>query len=539
MSLRLRRWGALNRNGLLFFKEMSREDVWGAQPEHVFAARGAVPAAQVGVDRGAGAPVVPPLDPALQASRDTVVERFEAWESIPGLRLRRRTRVGNLTVDWLDGALWVAGIDGQWFSNPYHWFSKIGALFDALRSNATYAFGDHPDDGFPQFSRAGAFGSRSSTVAHPQRGDFGGTADAVVGPASAAAAAAGRRGRAAPAADDEAAEAGRLHNPHNRLQWLVGSQWVLPPMDVLLFVGDGAYPLESRAELKDWFRSTLDLAVQPHTNYFFNDALQQLSPTHLVCSTQGVIPGAKNKLFTGRADAAVFRQYAYQVAGLPARGVLPHPRYPPRMITVLDRKGMNGRGIFNRELLIELVAATGVPYRLVSTMGSMSFAEQVELMSSTGVLIAPHGAALANIMFLPAHAVVLELFPFLMKKNTYRYLANLLDLHYYPVYCWDLLPRNLTQFYGVALMNEEYFWNNCVATNISSYDALNYHACNAASKNYPIVVSAPSIRAALNDAVDTIGAFSQKNPAWKEEFEARGYAKPEPPPWVTKEKKGH
>jgi hypothetical protein len=108
MSLRLRRWGAINRNGLLLFKEMAKEDLWGAQPEHVFAARGAVPAAQVGADRGAGAPVVPPLDPALQASRDTVVERFEAWESLPGLRMRRRTRVGNVTVDWLDGALWIA-----------------------------------------------------------------------------------------------------------------------------------------------------------------------------------------------------------------------------------------------------------------------------------------------------------------------------------------------------------------------------------------------------------------------------------------------
>jgi hypothetical protein len=97
----------------------------------------------------------------------------------------------------------------------------------------------------------------------------------------------------------------------------------------------------------------------------------------------------------------------------------------------------------------------------------------------------------------------------------------------------------MTQFYGVALMNEEYFWNNCIAVNISSYDALNHHACNAASKNYPIVVNAPIIRAALADAVDTIGAFSQKNVAWKEEFDARGYAKPEPPAWVTKDRKGH
>ena len=160
-------------------------------------------------------------------------------------------------------------------------------------------------------------------------------------------------------------------------------------------------------------------------------------------------------------------------------------------------------------------------------------------MSRTGIPIAPNGSALSNSRFRPAHAVVIELFPLLMEKNTYRSLANLLDLHYYPVYSWEQLPRNLTQFYGVALMNEEYFWNNCIAVNISSYDALNYHACNAASKNYPIVVSAPQINAALADAIDTIGAFSLKNDRWRDEFEAKGYAMPEKPEWVTAEKKGH
>jgi hypothetical protein len=43
---------------------------------------------------------------------------------------------------------------------------------------------------------------------------------------------------------------------------------------------------------------------------------------------------------------------------------------------------------------------------------------------------------------------------YLMKKNTYRYLSNLVDLHYYPIYSWSLLPINMTQYYGVELMNE-------------------------------------------------------------------------------------
>jgi hypothetical protein len=131
------------------------------------------------------------------------------------------------------------------------------------------------------------------------------------------------------------------------------------------------------------------------------------------------------------------------------------------------------------------------------------------------------------------------MFPHLMKKNTYRYVANLFDLHYFPFYSWTLLPTNLTQFYGVALMNEMYFWENCVARNITSYDALNYHACNAASKNYPIVVDEKEISAILRNAVDTIGAYSRKNPQWEAEFVKNGYEEPVAPSWITTKRTGY
>ena len=40
-------------------------------------------------------------------------------------------------------------------------------------------------------------------------------------------------------------------------------------------------------------------------------------------------------------------------------------------------------------------------------------------MAGTGILIAAHGAALVNAMFLPQHAVVIEMFPYYLKKMTY------------------------------------------------------------------------------------------------------------------------
>lgn len=53
-----------------------------------------------------------------------------------------------------------------------------------------------------------------------------------------------------------------------------------------------------------------------------------------------------------------------------------------------------------------------------------------------------------------------------------------------------------------------------VVTNISSYEALTEHACNAMSKNYPIIVPFPAFHHVLRDALDAIGAFSLTNDAW-------------------------
>ena len=119
----------------------------------------------------------------------------------------------------------------------------------------------------------------------------------------------------------------------------------------------------------------------------------------------------------------------------------------------------------------------------------------------------------------------------MLKKNTYRHLASLADLSYFPVYSWELLPPALnTTFYGVALMQEKYYWDNCVKTNITSYEALMEHACNAMSKNYPIVVPFPQFHMTMKDAIDTIGAFSLQNPEWAKIADKEGIPVPSPPP---------
>lgn len=369
----------------------------------------------------------------------------------------------------------------------------MGTFLDAQLSNRSGAFGAHPNDGFIHHQKAHEVASRQSISMEPPT--------------------------------------------KNPTSWRVGPQWDLPAIDYAIFAGDGSLEIESASALRDWYGSVLRLAVQPHTKTYFADLLTRLDDEHLICMPrQTGMSSVKNKWYTGRMDGWLLRQYAYMSAGLPEKGIMAHPKYPPRKITILDRKNLNGRSIYNRDEVIDAVRETGLPFEVVPSMHSLSFKQQVELMSGTGIVIAPHGAALANSMFLPAHGAMIELFPYLMKKNTYRHLAAMADLHYFPVYSWELLPHNLTGSYGVQLMNERYFFDACIATNISSYEALNVHACNAASKNYPSFVPITVFKEVLRDAIDSIGAFSLLNPAWKAVAETEG-VKVTPAPVAKKEDK--
>ena len=117
---------------------------------------------------------------------------------------------------------------------------------------------------------------------------------------------------------------------------------------------------------------------------------------------------------------AVLRAFALPLTAVRQAGV------PPR-VTILTRadtatgagargKGRGkGRGRGRNRVLQEpqkLVAALeGACAAKVSAVGlaSLSFAQQLELMQRTDVLVGPHGAGLTHILHLPPHAAVVEL----------------------------------------------------------------------------------------------------------------------------------
>ncbi|KAL3143022.1 hypothetical protein ABBQ38_003301 [Trebouxia sp. C0009 RCD-2024] len=108
-----------------------------------------------------------------------------------------------------------------------------------------------------------------------------------------------------------------------------------------------------------------------------------------------------------------FREAAYKEAGL----TRPSPWAlggAPRTITLLS--AVLGEMVMNRDELLnsleDIAEAFDMRVRPYSATSAAGFASYVSAMSKTGVLVARHGPMLANALFLPPGAVVLELLPY-------------------------------------------------------------------------------------------------------------------------------
>lgn len=522
LDLTNRYLGPLNRRDVLV-RPLGREDVWPAAEE-----------GWAGVEAAAAAAGAPAAHPGA-----------------PGVRFLARnvpSSSGRVTVDWLpaDQSLWLVPSATQVNVNPFFWMaSGVAPLFGAQRANASLCgTGGHSlpcldpheapidaravmdsrrtlaEQAAGQGSARASDGRARSWGAHPLDGW-------MHAPARGWLYAGQSRTSWRSSTLSDTGHDSRSSVSANTVRWVVGPQWgPLPSQDLVLFLGWGGVQTDSRAKLGSWFEGTLALGAQRHSQVFFNDLRSAYNATHLLCARRGAVTGSKPRIFSSHADAWMWRQYAYMATGLTAKGVLTQSIYPPRRITVIERKGQTGRGLFNLPEVMELVRATGLPVEVVPRMDYLTFAQQVELMSGTGILIAPHGAALMNSMFLPAHAVVIELFPPLLKNGVFERLAGTMGLLYYSVHARTVLPPNMTHMMGPAFMASPEFAKECISTNISSTDAFLTRWCNQASKTHPIVVPLRVLRRHLDDAVDAIGAYSLLNPVWKAEAEKLGL----PPP---------
>jgi capsular polysaccharide biosynthesis protein len=86
----------------------------------------------------------------------------------------------------------------------------------------------------------------------------------------------------------------------------------------------------------------------------------------------------------------------------------PDDRVPGRSIYVTRGSGSNNRRVTNEPQLVGMLSARGFQ---VIDPGQISVAEQIRAFAEASVIVAPHGAALANLVFASPGSCVVELFP--------------------------------------------------------------------------------------------------------------------------------
>ena len=118
--------------------------------------------------------------------------------------------------------------------------------------------------------------------------------------------------------------------------------------------------------------------------------------------------------FSGPRACAAFRGAALQQHVPAARGAGALQR---GAIALLVRRG--SRSISNSDAVEAAMRARfGAPVRLVSFEG-LSFGDQVRALHDVRLLVAPHGAGLANLVFLPRGAALIEVFPIFWRPAQY------------------------------------------------------------------------------------------------------------------------
>ena len=124
--------------------------------------------------------------------------------------------------------------------------------------------------------------------------------------------------------------------------------------------------------------------------------------------------------------------------------LLPHidTSGPRRSIYITRGPSANNRAIVNEPAVAELLAARG--FESVDP-GTLPVAEQIRAFATAEIIVAPHGAALANLIFASAGAAVVELFPAgCLLPDYWRLASSVPGLRYRYVSAWGG-PRRPTR----------------------------------------------------------------------------------------------
>jgi hypothetical protein len=155
-----------------------------------------------------------------------------------------------------------------------------------------------------------------------------------------------------------------------------------------------------------------------------------------VCADRAVLLGHKPSFVGGPAEANALRMLLGRQLGLqfpyPSGGEAPDR--PVRALVIdrdaVDRPFANARGV------LDVLRGYGVPTTYVrgSEYAALSFAQQARLFNGHTLLVAAHGAALSNAVFLPPRSAVIEVYPRGAWKPTYARIVTALGHVHLPVF---------------------------------------------------------------------------------------------------------
>ena len=245
-----------------------------------------------------------------------------------------------------------------------------------------------------------------------------------------------------------------------------------------------------------------------------------------VCADRAVLLGHKSTFVGGPAEANALRLL---LAASPAlRGLSFHfpssaedPTSKVRVL-VLDRAKTN-RPFANAAQLVEVVRGYGIAVTYMDGDGyeKLTFSEQARLFNRHQLVIAAHGAALSNMVFMPPRSVVIEVYPRGSWKPGYAKIAAALGHVHIPVFSFTGGGRRHSAAPYVRIPNKD-------ACALLSYPRLTRDICFPWVRALPVHVPLGHLEHALVAGLNIVSHTRVEPKGLAAAYE--GGALPSPPP---------
>ena len=144
------------------------------------------------------------------------------------------------------------------------------------------------------------------------------------------------------------------------------------------------------------------------------------------------IVGSKPQFYSGVSDGENWKSRLYERVGLPPparRGFTREEGFQPTVTIYNPVSSPHRWHISNLDQLIAVVEHYQIAYSVVDeTLLQQGLRQNGQAVSNTDVLISPHDEFLVNLMWLSAHATLVELFPADIFNNRYETHARALSM---------------------------------------------------------------------------------------------------------------